>query len=89
MRSTATTAIAAPTATAAPTTSLSAMDRDHKAVLLDCLGTLVELQPPAPRLAAALGIGLDEAERRMRAEIAYYRAHMHRAVDAASLARAA
>lgn len=60
---------------------------DHpKAVLLDCLGTLLALEPPAPRLAAALGIPLPEAERRMRAEIAFYRAHLHEATDAAALA---
>ena len=35
------------------------------------------LEPPAPRLAAALGVPLVGAERAMRAEIAYYRAHMH------------
>jgi putative hydrolase of the HAD superfamily len=57
-----------------------------KAVLLDCLGTLVGLEPPAPRLAAALGIGLDEADRRMREEIAYYREHMHAATNAQALA---
>lgn len=57
----------------------------QRTVLLDCLGTLLALEPPAPRLARALGIELEEAERRMRAEIAYYRAHMHTAVDAASL----
>ena len=56
-----------------------------RAVLLDCLGTLLELEPPAPRLAARLGVGLEDAERAMRAEIAFYRAHMHAARDAASL----
>lgn len=35
------------------------------------------LEPPAPRLAAALGVPLVAAQRAMRAEIAYYRAHMH------------
>ena len=58
----------------------------QRTVLLDCLGTLLALEPPAPRLARALGIEREEAERRVRAEIAYYRAHMHTAVDAASLA---
>ncbi len=46
----------------------------------------MQLEPPAPRLAAALGISPDDADRRMRDEIAFYRAHMHTAVDAASLA---
>jgi putative hydrolase of the HAD superfamily len=62
-------------------------DRIPRAVLLDCLGTLLALEPPAPRLAAALGVPLAEAERAVRAEIAYYRAHMHAADDAARLAR--
>ena len=62
------------------------MGDQPRAILLDCLGTLLELQPPGPRLAATLGIAADEAERRMRTEIAYYRAHMHEATDAAALA---
>lgn len=61
--------------------------RPPRAILLDCLGTLVELEPPAPRLAAALGIPLVGAERAVRAEIAYYRAHLHEAGDPASLVR--
>ena len=49
-------------------------------VLLDALGTLVELQPPAPRLRARLAeAGFDVTEERaaagIRAEIAYYLAH--------------
>jgi putative hydrolase of the HAD superfamily len=57
-----------------------------QAILLDCLGTLVRLEPPAPRLAAALGVPPAAAERAIRAEIAYYRAHMDSAGDAVSLA---
>jgi len=57
-----------------------------RAILFDCLGTLLRLEPPAPRLAASLGVGLAEADRAMRAEIAFYRAHMHEASDAARLA---
>ncbi len=55
-----------------------------RAVLLDALGTLVELEPPAARLRAALGGDLprDEVERAMRAEMAYYREHSHEARDA-------
>ena len=68
--------------------------RAPKAVLLDALGTLVALEPPAPRLVAALAQGatspvritLEEAAAAMRAEIAYYRAHHDVAVDAAALA---
>jgi putative hydrolase of the HAD superfamily len=59
-----------------------------KAVLLDALGTLVELDSPFERLAAALGGGVprERVERAMRAEMAYYRAHSHEGSDAASLA---
>jgi putative hydrolase of the HAD superfamily len=58
-----------------------------KAVLLDALGTIVELEPPWTRLAAARGVEDDERLRRaFRAEMAYYRDHAHEAVDAASLA---
>jgi putative hydrolase of the HAD superfamily len=51
-----------------------------KAVLLDALGTLVELQPPAPRLQRLLGqAGFDVSEERaaagFAAEIAYYLDH--------------
>jgi putative hydrolase of the HAD superfamily len=51
-----------------------------KAVLLDALGTLVELQPPAPRLRRLLGqAGFDVSEERaavgFAAEIAYYLEH--------------
>jgi putative hydrolase of the HAD superfamily len=61
-----------------------------QAVLLDALGTLLELEPPAPRLRAELavrGVAISEAEAAaaMRAEIAYYRAHHDEAVDAAAL----
>lgn len=57
-----------------------------KAILFDCLDTLVRLEPPAPRLAAALGVGEAAAARAVRREIAYYREHLHEAVDAHSLA---
>ena len=64
------------------------MTPQAKAVLLDALGTLVELEPPFERLAAALGgdVPLERAERAMRAEMGYYRAHSHEGRDAASLA---
>jgi 2-haloalkanoic acid dehalogenase type II len=58
-----------------------------RAVFLDALGTLVELEPPWPRLAAALGI--DDSERvreAMLAEMSYYRDHAHEAVDPQALA---
>ena len=51
-----------------------------RAVLLDALGTLVELQPPAPRLQRLLrGSGVDVSEEQaaagFAAEIAYYLDH--------------
>jgi putative hydrolase of the HAD superfamily len=64
----------------------------HQAVLLDALGTLISFEPPAPRLRLALrerlGVDVSEqaAEAAMRAEISYYRAHLHEGRDAASLA---
>jgi putative hydrolase of the HAD superfamily len=64
----------------------------HPAVLLDALGTLISFEPPAPRLRLALrerlGADVSEAaaEAAMRAEIAYYRAHLHEGRDAESLA---
>lgn len=64
----------------------------RRALLIDGLGTLVALQPPAPALARALavrhGVQVSEAEaaRGLAAEIAFYRAHMGSGRDAASLA---
>ena len=52
------------------------------AVLLDALGTLLTFEPPAPHLRAALrertgvDVGQDAARAAIRAEIAYYRAHL-------------
>ena len=61
-----------------------------RAVLLDALGTLVELDAPVARLVAALadrGIAVtpDEAASALRAEIAYYRAHHDAARDEPAL----
>ncbi len=58
-----------------------------RAVLLDALGTLVELAPPAPRLRAELerragiDIGLEAAERGFAAEIGHYLANHMRGSD--------
>jgi putative hydrolase of the HAD superfamily len=62
-----------------------------RAVLLDALGTLVELVPPWPALVLELdarGVQVSEARAReaMLAEMAYYRAHHAEAGDAAGLA---
>jgi putative hydrolase of the HAD superfamily len=61
------------------------------AILLDAMGTLVELEDPAPHLVAELaarGVRVDvaDARRAVRAEIALYRAEHDTAVDARSLA---
>lgn len=63
------------------------------ALLLDALGTLVSLEPPAPRLAGELvsrfGIRVSEAEAAvaLREEIAFYRANLGEGSDAPSLVR--
>jgi putative hydrolase of the HAD superfamily len=53
---------------------------DVRAVLLDALGTLVELQPPAPRLRrllreSGIDVSEDQAAAGFMAEIAYYLDH--------------
>src|SRR5689334_70125 len=57
-----------------------------KAVLLDGMGTLLRLAPPAPALARALGVDEATAERAFRAEVDYYLAHQLEGSDAESLA---
>ncbi len=67
--------------------------RPVRAVLIDAMGTLLELLPPAPRLRTELrarfGIELAEGEAQaaIDAEIAYYRAHHCEGHDRAALAR--
>ena len=60
------------------------------AVLLDSFGTLVAMEPPAPRLRAALAargveIGVERAAAAFRAEIAYYLEHHGEGRDRESL----
>lgn len=61
-------------------------------MLLDALGTLVELEPPAPRLRSELTsrfgveVPLASCERAIGAEIAFYRAHLDEGRDPESLA---
>lgn len=57
---------------------------------LDALGTLVALEPPVPRLRAALAargveVAEEDAAAGMRAEIGHYRDHHDRACDRAHL----
>jgi putative hydrolase of the HAD superfamily len=57
-----------------------------RAVLLDALGTLVELEPPWVHLAEALGMPADERlVGAVRAEMDYYRDHSHEGRDPDSL----
>jgi putative hydrolase of the HAD superfamily len=68
-----------------------AVPEPTQAVLLDALGTLLTFDPPAPRLRAALrerhGVDVSEdvAAAAMKAEIVYYRAHLHEGRDDAAL----
>jgi putative hydrolase of the HAD superfamily len=60
------------------------------AVLLDAFGTLVAMDPPAPRLQAELAargieLGVDDAAAGFRAEIAYYLEHHGEGRDRESL----
>jgi putative hydrolase of the HAD superfamily len=59
-----------------------------KAVFLDALGTMVELEPPWVGLRAALGDGIPDEPlvAAVRAEMAYYKAHSDEGRDAESLA---
>lgn len=63
-----------------------------RALLLDALGTLLELKPPVEPLRRELrerfgiDVSAEEARSAMRAEIAFYRAHHDEASDRARLA---
>ena len=58
-----------------------------RAVLLDALGTLVELEPPWVHLAEALGVQQDERlVGAAQAEMDYYASHSHEGRDPDSLA---
>src|SRR5215216_2315115 len=65
--------------------SINAMTR---AVFLDALGTLVELEPPwvSLRERVPADVSDDRLEQALRAEMAYYRDHAHEGRDGASLA---
>jgi putative hydrolase of the HAD superfamily len=59
-----------------------------RAVFLDALGTLVELEPPWAHLRAVVPDEVSEEELvgAVKAEMAYYKAHAHEGRDAESLA---
>jgi putative hydrolase of the HAD superfamily len=59
-----------------------------KAVFLDALGTMVELEPPWVGLRAALGDGVSEPQliSAVRVEMDYYKAHSHEGRDPETLA---
>jgi len=62
-----------------------------RAVLLDALGTLLELEDPGPPLAAELAeagaeVSIDEARGAVLAEMTYYKAHHDEASDRERLA---
>ena len=58
-----------------------------RAVLLDALGTLVELEPPWLHLAAELDIeATDDLARAVRKEMDYYKEHSHEGRDDESVA---
>lgn len=62
-----------------------------RAVLLDALGTLLELEDPGPPLAAELArlgapVSVEEARAAVLAEMTYYRAHHDEGSDAERLA---
>lgn len=66
-------------------------DRDLQCLLIDAMGTLVSLAPPAPVLRGELArrfgveVSLDQARRAIAAEISYYRAHMGEGRDPPSV----
>ena len=66
-------------------------ETDRRCLLIDAMGTLVRLAPPAPRLRSELArrfgveVSLEQAQRAIGEEIRYYRAHMHEGRDAVSV----
>jgi len=69
----------------------SAAPTPRSTLLLDALGTLVALEPPAPRLRAELAerfgieVSKEQAREAIAAEIAYYRAHLDDGTNPVSL----
>lgn len=66
-------------------------DRDKRCLLIDAMGTLISLIAPAPLLRAELArrfgveVTLEQAQRAIREEVSYYRAHMSEGRDVATV----
>ena len=66
-------------------------NRDKRCLLIDAMGTLISLIAPAPLLRTELArrfgveVTLEQAQRAIRAEVSYYRAHMNEGRDVASV----
>jgi putative hydrolase of the HAD superfamily len=64
---------------------------EKRCLLIDAMGTLVRLAPPAPKLRVQLrgrfgiDVSLEQAQRAIGAEIRYYRAHMDEGRDPAGV----
>lgn len=74
-----------------PGAGLGGGGRRPRAVLLDALGTLLELEDPGPRLVAELAargapVTLEQARHAVSTEMTYYRAHHDEATDPERLA---
>ena len=66
---------------------MTSPEHGTRAVLLDALGTLVELEPPWLHLAAELGVEADDdLARAVRKEMDYYKEHSHEGRDEDSVA---
>jgi putative hydrolase of the HAD superfamily len=63
-----------------------ALARVTRTVVLDAFGTLVELDPPVAPLARALGLPAEVVGPALRAEMAFYRAHLMEGGTAEGLA---
>ena len=66
-------------------------NRDKRCLLIDAMGTLISLIAPAPLLRTELArrfgveVTLEQAQRAIRAEVSYYRAHMNEGRDVATV----
>ena len=68
-----------------PAATIPQVKSRTRAVLLDALGTLVELEPPWESLARRLGMDVEPTRAAFGEEMAFYREHAHEGRDAESL----